>query len=507
MRLKGAIYIRMSTDLQVESPENQMHTIQEFADSNDIEIVKVYSDLGVSGMKAEGRDQFQAMLDDVESARNEYNIVLYLDDSRWGRFIDSGEAEYYRMRLKLRGVLCQACDKPLTMAATFADRLMTMVKDESASDYCRQLSQKVFIGQRNLILKGYRQGGPAGFGLRRILMDESGKPKQELTIGQRKSLQTERVMLTLGPKEEQDTVLWMYDQYIAGTRETKIADILNAEGCLTDFGRPWTRGSVREVLTNEKYIGNNLFNRRSGKLKSKPKANPESEWVRKEGAFPPVVDIERFYTGQKLIQERHKKVSDIELLENLKFLHAQTGRLSAMIIDESENMPPSSLYSSRFGGLLRAYTLIGYVPERDYRYVEINQRLRALHRDIVSQTVSDIESLCGRRVLVDTETSLLELNHNLFLSIVISRCFLTPSGVRRWKIRFDTGLRPDITVAVRMDAANENIHDYYILPALEFGDNPLKLQDENVDLLDSFRTDTLDYLLGASININIDMAV
>lgn len=507
MRLKGAIYIRMSTDLQVESPENQMHTIQEFADSNDIEIVKVYSDLGVSGMKAEGRDQFQAMLDDVESARNEYNIVLYLDDSRWGRFVDSGEAEYYRMRLKLRGVLCQACDKPLTMTATFADRLMTMVKDESASDYCRQLSQKVFIGQRNLIMKGFRQGGPAGFGLRRMLMDESGMPKQELTVGQRKSLQTERVMLTLGPKEEQDTVLWMYDQYIAGTRETKIADILNAEGCLTDFGRPWTRGSVREVLTNEKYIGNNLFNRRSGKLKSKPKANPESEWVRKEGAFPPVVDVERFYTVQKLIQERHRKVSDIELLENLKFLQAQTGRLSAMIIDESENMPPSSLYSSRFGGLLRAYTLIGYVPERDYRYVEINQRLRALHRDIVSQTVSDIESLCGRRVLVDAETSLLELNHNLFLSIVISRCFLTPSGVRRWKIRFDTGLRPDITVAVRMDAANENIHDYYILPALEFGDNPLKLQDENADLLDSFRTDTLDFLLGASININIDMAV
>ena len=253
MRLKGAIYIRMSTDLQVESPENQMHTIQEFADSNDIEIVKVYSDLGVSGMKAEGRDQFQAMLDDVESARNEYNIVLYLDDSRWGRFVDSGEAEYYRMRLKLRGVLCQACDKPLTMTATFADRLMTMVKDESASDYCRQLSQKVFIGQRNLIMKGFRQGGPAGFGLRRMLMDESGMPKQELTVGQRKSLQTERVMLTLGPKEEQDTVLWMYDQYIAGTRETKIADILNAEGCLTDFGRPWTRGSVREVLTNEKY--------------------------------------------------------------------------------------------------------------------------------------------------------------------------------------------------------------------------------------------------------------
>ncbi|SBW07599.1 Recombinase [uncultured delta proteobacterium] len=507
LRLRGAMYIRMSTELQVESPENQGREIRAYADSYGIEIVSIYTDLGVSGMKAEGREQFQAMLDDVESGRNEYSIVLYLDDSRWGRFVDSGEAEYYRMRLKLRGVICQACDKPLTMTATFADRLLTMVKDESASDYCRQLSQKVFVGQRNLILKGYRQGGPAGFGLRRVLVDESGNPKQELTIGQRKSLQTERVVLAPGPGAEQETVRWMYDQFIAGARETEIADMLNAEGCLTDFGRFWTRGSVREVLTNEKYIGNNLYNRRSGKLKSKPKPNPESEWIRKERAFQPVVDAEQFYTVQRLIRERHKKISDIEMLERLRSLHAQTGRLSAMIIDESENMPPSSLYSSRFGGLLRAYTLIGYMPERDYRYVEINQRLRILHGDIVSQTVSDIEELCGRRICIDPETSLLELNHNLFISIVISRCFLTSFGMRRWKIRFDTGLHPDITVAVRMDAANENIHDYYILPALEFGNSALRLQDENADLLDSFRADSLDYLLGMSINISLDKAV
>jgi len=505
--LKGAMYIRMSTELQVESPENQARAIRDYADGYGTEIVAIYTDLGVSGMKAEGREQFQAMLDDVEAGRNEYGIVLYLDDSRWGRFVDSGEAEYYRMRLKLKGVFCHACDKPLSMAATFADRIMTMVKDESASDYSRQLSQKVFIGQSNLTLKGFRQGGPAGFGLRRMLVDEAGKPKQELTIGQRKSLQTERVVLVPGPEAELDAVRWMYDQFIAGIREVEIADMLNAGGWLTDFGRPWSRGTVREVLTNEKYIGTNLYNRRSGKMKSKSKANPESEWIRKEGAFLPVIDAERFYAVQGIIQERHKKVSDVELLERLKALRAQAGRLSAMIIDESENMPPSSLYSSRFGGLLRAYTLIGYLPERDYRYVEINQRLRTLHSGIVSQTVSNIETLCGRRIFVDPATSLLELNHNLCISIVISRCFLITSGMRRWKIRFDAGLLPDITVAVRMNSTNESIHDYYILPALEFGESALNVRDENTGLLDSFRTDNLEYLLGMSVNISLDKVV
>jgi len=507
LHLKGAMYIRMSTELQVESPENQEREIRAYATKYGIEIVKTYSDLGVSGMTAEKREQFQALLDDVELGRNAYNIVLYLDESRWGRFVDSREADYHRMRLERKNVVCQSCDQPLTLASNIAERIITLLRDESASDYCRQLSQKVFIGQCNLIMKGYRQGGPAGFGLRRMLVDESGKPKQELAVGQRKSLQTERVILVPGPQPECEKIHWIYDQFIAGFSENEIAEQLNTEGWKTDFGRPWSRGTVREVLTNEKYIGNNLFNRRSGKLKSKARDNPESEWIRKEGSFSSVIEADRFYMVQGIIRERHKKLSDSELLERLKRLQSQRGWLSAIIIDESEWMPPSSLYRHRFGGLLRAYRLIGYMPERDYRYVETNRKLREIHCDVMADTLAGIEALCGRRIAVDPETDLLELNHNLLISIVISRCFRTSSGNFRWKIRFDAGLHPDITVAVRMDASNEKIYDYYILPSLEFGTNDLKLCEDNAELLDSFRSDTLDYLLGMSVNISLDKAV
>jgi len=86
LHLKGAMYIRMSTELQVESPENQERQIRAYAAKYGIEIVKAYADLGVSGMTAEKREQFQALLDDVEQGRNAYNIVLYLEESRWGRF-------------------------------------------------------------------------------------------------------------------------------------------------------------------------------------------------------------------------------------------------------------------------------------------------------------------------------------------------------------------------------------------------------------------------------------
>lgn len=507
LHLKGALYIRMSTELQAESPEIQEQQIRAFADTYGIEIVKVYADLGVSGMTAEGREQFLTLIDDVENGRNEFNIVLYLDESRWGRFVNSRDAEFYRMTLERKNVICHSCERALTLTYTLGDQVMTLVRDNSASEYCRQLSQKVFIGQCNLITKGYRQGGTAGFGLRRMLLDAEGRPKQELPRGERKSLQSERVILTPGPLHEQERVRWIYDQYIIGHSELTIAEQLNANGWRNDFGRPWSRGTVREVLTNEKYIGNNLFNRRSAKMKSRPMANPENEWVRKEGAFAPLIDVGRFFTVQGMIRERHRKISNDELLHLLTNLYAQKGRLSAMIIDEADSLPPSSLVRTRFGGLLRAYRLIGYTPERNYQYVAINQRLRSLHSEIVFDVVKDIEKLCGRRILVDPETCLMELNHNLFLSIVISRCFYTPAGTRRWKIRFDSGLHPDITVAARMDTNNKAVYDYYILPALEFSREQLHLWEENTGLLDSFRTNSLDYLLRMSINIPLDKAV
>lgn len=507
LHLKGAVYIRMSTEVQTESPENQERQIRAYAAQYGIEIVKVYADLGVSGMTAEKREQFQTLIDDVEQGRNAYNIVLYLDESRWGRFVDSREAEYHRMRLERKNVICQSCEKALALTSNIADRIMTLLRDESASDYCRQLSQKVWVGQCNLVTKGFRQGGVAGFGLRRMLLDETGKPKQELTIGQRKSLLTERVILVPGPEEERKLVLWIYEKFISGASETEIATTLNAQGICNHFGRPWSRGTVCEVLTNEKYIGNNLFNRTSGKMKSKARPNPETEWVRKERAFEPVVDVGLFGMVQEIYRERNKKFTNDELLKGLQDLYAREGRLSALIIDEAGNLPPSTLFRARFGGLLRAYRMIGYTPERDYQYVIINQRLRAFHVETVTDVIRQIEILCGRSIFVDQDTSLLELNHNLSLSIVISRCFTTPTGTKRWKIRFDAGLHPDITVAVRMDERNESIHDYYILPALEFSDNPIRLSEDNTGLFDSFQTDTLDYLLGLSINIPLDKAV
>lgn len=48
------------------------------------------------------------------------------------------------------------------------------------------------------------------------------------------------------------------------------------------------------------------------------------------------------------------------------------------------------------------------------------------------------------------DTDLLTVNGEFTAAVVLSRCRIAPSGTRRWLIRLDEGLTPDITVAVRL---------------------------------------------------------
>ena len=88
------------------------------------------------------------------------------------------------------------------------------VKRAMAGEYSRELSAKVFAGQCRLIEHGFRQGGPAGFGLRRTLVDVNGVMKTELARGEHKSLQTDRVILMPGPDDEVRIVNDMYRWFV-----------------------------------------------------------------------------------------------------------------------------------------------------------------------------------------------------------------------------------------------------------------------------------------------------
>ena len=484
----------MSTDHQKYSTENQSDAIRYYAEARGIEIVRTYADAGKSGLKIEGRDALRQLIEDVQAGATDFTMVLVYDVSRWGRFQDADESAYYEYICRRAGISVQYCAEQFENDGSPVSTIVKSIKRAMAGEYSRELSTKVFAGQGRLIEKGYRQGGPAGFGLRRTLIDEHGAIKGVLERGEHKSIQTDRVILTLGPDEEVDLVSEIYQAFVhKGCSEGEIAADLNARGLTTDLGRPWTRGTVHQILINEKYVGDNVWNRRSFKLKKKRVRNAPDIWIRSEGAFEAIVARELFATARTIIHARSFRLSDEDMLAALRVLYEQRGLLSGIVIDECDGMPSSCAYGSRFGSLLRAYSLVGFTPERDYRYVEINRELRKLHPAILREVINGLHAT-GSEACQNLETDRVIVNGEFSLSVVIARSIQTPTGLLRWKLRFDTSLAPDITIVVRMDSANRAPFDYYLFPRIDLLSEKLRLTEDNALGLDAYRFDDLDLL-------------
>ena len=491
---RAAQYVRMSTDHQKYSTENQADKIREYAERRGIDIVRTYADEGKSGLSIGGRAALQRLITDVESGETDFTLILVYDVSRWGRFQDADESAYYEYICKRNGILVTYVAEQFENDGSPVSTIVKGVKRAMAGEYSRELSAKVFAGQCRLIELGFRQGGAAGFGLRRVLVDQAGNIKSELRRGEHKSLQTDRVILVPGPEREvrivNDMFRWLIEEDL-GIGD--IAGRLNGMGVRTDIDRRWTYSTVRQVLTNEKYIGNNIYNRQSFKLKKLHVKNPPEMWIKKESAFEGIVPPEVFFTAQRILAVRATRYTDEELLYRLRRLYENKGTLTGLIIDQTGDMPTVSTYVQRFGSLLKAYELIGFRPERDIEFLEVNRRLRRLHPEIIERTQRTLAEV-GGDVWRDPKTDLLHLNQELIVSLVLARCQNLPNGHRRWRIRFDpAGYAPDITLAIRLDALNETELDYYLLPVLGFGGPALQLTAHNAGEFECFRFDSLSF--------------
>jgi DNA invertase Pin-like site-specific DNA recombinase len=496
----------MSTEHQQYSTENQSDVLREYATKRGFSIVRTFADSGKSGLRIDGRNGLKELIEVVQSGTADFSAILVYDVSRWGRFQDADESAYYEYICKRAGIIVQYCAEQFENDGSPVSTIVKGVKRAMAGEYSRELSAKVFKGQCKLVELGFRQGGAAGFGLRRLLIDQAGKPKSELRPLEQKSLQTDRVILVPGPVDEQTVVRRIYRLFVHERRsERDISDELNRTQIAGENGRAWTRGTVHQVLTNEKYIGNNVYNRISFKLKRKRVRNPPEMWVRHDGAFEAVVDDADFLAAQTVILERHRRASDAELLEKLSALATHAGCLSGILIDETEGMPSSAAYRHRFGSLSRAYQLIAYTPARDLAFVEINRRLRDFHPEILDHVVRAFEQN-GGAVTRDPSTDLITVNGMLSVSIVIARCHTTPADGMRWTIRLDSSLGADLTIAVRMDPANRAALDYYVLPLLDVHEARLRIKEDNGIFLDGYRVDSLDYVFGIAQTVRAGAA-
>ncbi len=384
--IAAAQYVRMSTEDQQYSIDNQTVAINKFAEQHGFSIIRTYSDAGKSGVVLKHRPALAQLLTDVVGGRPPFEAILVYDISRWGRFQDTDESAHYEYLCRNAGIQVHYCAEPFVNDGTPPNSMLKALKRSMAAEYSRELGMKVFEGKCRIVKLGFRVGGPAGLGLRRMLISANGVRKCILRDGEHKNLVTDRVILVLGPKSEVRSIREIYDMYLTRKMNmTAIARELNFRRVWNLAGKPWTSYCVKGILTQPKYCGANVWGRLSTKLQRPVVQNPKEDWATKEGAFAAIIDPKIFQKVQDEIRRRTSEKPDVYLLSRLRRLLNVKGKLTSRIISSSRAVPSNAAYTRRFGSLQKAYDAIGYRPSaRAFLKSAHNARRHILVRELVA---------------------------------------------------------------------------------------------------------------------------
>ena len=330
------------------------------------------------------------------------------------------------------------------------------------------------------------------------MVDENRCSKGLLTRGQRKYLQTDHVILRPGPPSELRVIKRVFRDFVLKRKsESMIARELNQAGITNSYGRRWTIWTIRYLLRNENYIGNNVYNRRSFRLRQKGKRNPRSEWIRAPKAFfEPIVDPAIFWKAQKIDARRRLFLSTEEMLLRLKARLDETGELNRKIIDQSCDLPRHYAYLRRFGSLRTTYELVGYVPgEGQFKNIEATLAARGTLDDIVNKLVASLRG-AGQSAVFDKTAQVLTINGKATVSIFVARC-IRDRRWPRWSVYRRIDPSRDFVIVARMNENNVGILDYFAVPSSLIGGSKLSLSVKNRKRMDAFRHDNIDALSNA----------
>jgi DNA invertase Pin-like site-specific DNA recombinase len=464
-----AQYVRMSTDHQHYSIENQKAAIQEYAEQHGFAIVQTYCDAGKSGVVIRHRAGLTKLIQEVVGGKTNYKAILVYDVSRWGRFQDIDEAAHYEFLCKNSGVPVHYCAEQFANDGTLPSSVLKFLKRMSAADFSHDLGVKTFDGKSRLALLGFRMGGTAGYGLRRMMISARLTPKQTLERGEYKSLSTDRIILVPGPRNEIECVANIYkmvNQDRLGP--TQIADRLNQQGIPYLEGRLWNHERVRRILRNPKYAGCNVWNRTSQRLHTPMVSIAPQYWISKAGAFASIVSQETFDCVQTIMRKKRERTRDKELLRGLKRLLAAKGRLTQNLISEARNLASTATYYSHFGTLRRSYELIGYDPGQS-AFVRTDHRIRTLR--LREEIVGALKAMFPERVTVlprgKRGRAILSIDGDFKVSLIICPTCRTAKGKLRWTLEPVPTEREYITLLCRLNSRNNGFHSFYMFQRVD----------------------------------------
>src|SRR5215213_430842 len=214
--LRAAQYVRMSTELQRYSIQNQAAAIAAYAQQRNLTIVRTYVDEGRSGVRINGRAGLIKLIEDVQSGKADFDHILVYDVSRWGRFQDVDESAHYEFLCRKAGVKVSYCAEQFENDGSLLSSIVKNIKRVMAAEFSRELSAKVLAGSFQLARRGFKMGGPAAYGLQRRVVDDGCGPKGILKAGERKFLITDHVKLIPGTPDQIEIVRWIFNEYLRG---------------------------------------------------------------------------------------------------------------------------------------------------------------------------------------------------------------------------------------------------------------------------------------------------
>ena len=255
---------------------------------------------------------------------------------------------------------------------------------------------------------------------------------------------------------------------------------------------------IRYILSNEAYIGNSVYNRKSFRLKQVMKKNPPELWVRATGLYEPIVDESIFLKAQALLKEQYVRLSDDQLLKKLREALAANGKLSVSIMLAMDGMPSAALYAYRFGSLREAFRHVGYVnSDRDFDYLDARQQSDAELFRQASILATRIRALCAAAIF-DAETKVMMVDGRLAISLRMARYYVAPRHAPAWLVHRRNIEPAGLILALRLDQeTNREVTDYFLLPLNEMGKQRINLTATSRSRFAAYRCPTMDDVVRA----------
>ena len=287
-----AAYCRVSSNSadQQHSYATQLRVYTKLiADKPEWEMVEVFADEGISGMKADNRPEFQRMIRMCEL--RQIDIIITKSVARVARNVK--EALEYVRKLKLIGVGVQF-EKEGIFTLAMGDEMLLNTFTAIAQEESKAISQN----QRLSIVKRMGSGdyvdsnAPYGFRLVNKAL-EIFEPEAEI-------------------------VVWIYHSYLNGWSTSEIAREMTTRGIPTKTGKEkWTSSKIAYILTNERYIGDCKYQKtyRDTTVPFKQfKNRGQEDMYYAEDTHAPIIDTDTFEKVQTLLRQRHKQFGKTEVL-------------------------------------------------------------------------------------------------------------------------------------------------------------------------------------------------